>query len=465
MPAKSKAQQRFMGMVHAFNKGELKGSEVSKQVKDVAKSMKKKDTKDFAKTKHKGLPNKVKQELIQKLREMVREELKETSEAVVAQNESGIAFAIILRNLAKHAHKKRMYDKLKKKKRESVNEKMRPAVKKLLKQKGYGPIFQAIDNSKKQFKQMRYSRGEIQDTLIDMFGKDDPKILQKIKESINEDIYIGYYKNKKVKVRAKSDKEAQKQIVKKLKIPKKDYDIASLQNWTKTKHNKQKFESIKEAHNFTIKYKKKDGSDYYLKMIDVRANDFKDAVRKALGKLKSKEEKVIVSVSQDTKKDFVVEGVRAIKAFGKVHKARNEFLERYAKLKKQLNTLKTESPNNEFLRLEKQLYKFETAFIEESSKLLGSVAKIAKSNLTESVNEEDGIAKGKGVQKIFDIHKNGYGKLGGRMVDALSAGLFVQLYDKAPDNIKEKMNKMNEKRLYIVIGKMWDKFGKNVRLS
>tara|TARA_B100001121_G_scaffold306871_1_gene327230 strand:+ start:336 stop:1673 length:1338 start_codon:yes stop_codon:yes gene_type:complete len=71
-------------------------------------------------------------------------------------------------------------------KKESVNEKMRPAVKKLLKQKGYGPIFQAIDNSKRQFKQMRYSRGEIQDTLIDMFGKEDPKILQKIKESVNE---------------------------------------------------------------------------------------------------------------------------------------------------------------------------------------------------------------------------------------------------------------------------------------
>ena len=60
--------------------------------------------------------------------------------------------------------------------------KMRPAVKKLLKQKGYGPIFQAIDNSKRQFKQMRYSRGEIQDTLIDMFGSEDPKILQKINE-------------------------------------------------------------------------------------------------------------------------------------------------------------------------------------------------------------------------------------------------------------------------------------------
>ena len=63
-----------------------------------------------------------------------------------------------------------------------VNEKMRPAVKNLLKQKGYGPIFQAIDNSKRQFKQMKYSRGEIQDTLIGMFGNEDPKILQKINE-------------------------------------------------------------------------------------------------------------------------------------------------------------------------------------------------------------------------------------------------------------------------------------------
>ena len=71
---------------------------------------------------------------------------------------------------------------------DEVNERtrMKPQVKKLLKQKGYGPIFGAIDNSKRQLKQMRYSRGEIQDTLISMFGDEDPKILQKIKESINE---------------------------------------------------------------------------------------------------------------------------------------------------------------------------------------------------------------------------------------------------------------------------------------
>ena len=83
---------------------------------------------------------------------------------------------------------------------ESIEEsKMRPAVKKLLKQKGYDPIFQAIDNSKRQFKQMRYSRGEIEDTLFDMFGSEDPKIVKKIKESVNEDVFaiVDKYNDKK----------------------------------------------------------------------------------------------------------------------------------------------------------------------------------------------------------------------------------------------------------------------------
>jgi len=53
----SKAQQKFMGMVHAAQKGE---KPASKDVADVAKSMKKGDVKDFAQTKHKGLPEKKK---------------------------------------------------------------------------------------------------------------------------------------------------------------------------------------------------------------------------------------------------------------------------------------------------------------------------------------------------------------------------------------------------------------------
>ena len=51
--AKSKAQQKFMGMVHAAQKGE---KPASKEVAKAAKGMSKKAAKDFAKTKHKGLP-------------------------------------------------------------------------------------------------------------------------------------------------------------------------------------------------------------------------------------------------------------------------------------------------------------------------------------------------------------------------------------------------------------------------
>jgi hypothetical protein len=55
--AVSKKQQKFMGMVHAAQKGE---KPASKEVGKVARTMKKKDAEDFASTKHKGLPDKVK---------------------------------------------------------------------------------------------------------------------------------------------------------------------------------------------------------------------------------------------------------------------------------------------------------------------------------------------------------------------------------------------------------------------
>ena len=60
MPAQSKAQQRFMGMVHATQKGEMDNP--SDEVEKAADSMTDKAAKDFASTKHKGLPNHVKKE-------------------------------------------------------------------------------------------------------------------------------------------------------------------------------------------------------------------------------------------------------------------------------------------------------------------------------------------------------------------------------------------------------------------
>lgn len=77
MPAVSKAQQRFMGMVHAAQKGE---EPASADVAKAAKEIDPKDAKDFASTKHKGLPMKKETITRNRLKELVREVMKEESE-------------------------------------------------------------------------------------------------------------------------------------------------------------------------------------------------------------------------------------------------------------------------------------------------------------------------------------------------------------------------------------------------
>ena len=74
MPAVSKAQQRFMGMVHAAQKGDMENP--SPEVAKVAKDMTDKDAKDFASTSHKGLPDK-KDEQIKQLKEKIRQLVRE----------------------------------------------------------------------------------------------------------------------------------------------------------------------------------------------------------------------------------------------------------------------------------------------------------------------------------------------------------------------------------------------------
>jgi hypothetical protein len=74
MPAVSKAQQRFMGMVHATQKGDMESP--SPEVSKAADSMSDKDAKDFASTSHSGLPDK-KEEQINKLKEIIRNMVRE----------------------------------------------------------------------------------------------------------------------------------------------------------------------------------------------------------------------------------------------------------------------------------------------------------------------------------------------------------------------------------------------------
>ena len=67
MPSKSKTQQRLMGLALAYKTGEIKEKDLSPEyadeIKKLAKSMTEKQLRDFAQTKHKGLPEKVEERI------------------------------------------------------------------------------------------------------------------------------------------------------------------------------------------------------------------------------------------------------------------------------------------------------------------------------------------------------------------------------------------------------------------
>lgn len=89
MPAQSKSQQRFFGVVKAMQKGDIpKKGKAGK----IAKTMDKDDVDDFASTKHKGKPEKVKREMKVRnlIKKMVREELAKMNEVRIPFSSSHI---------------------------------------------------------------------------------------------------------------------------------------------------------------------------------------------------------------------------------------------------------------------------------------------------------------------------------------------------------------------------------------
>ena len=89
MPSSSKAQQRFFGVVKAMQKGDIpKKGKAGK----IAKTMSKDDVDDFASTKHKGKPEKVKREMKVRnlIKKMVREELTKMNEVRIPFSSSQI---------------------------------------------------------------------------------------------------------------------------------------------------------------------------------------------------------------------------------------------------------------------------------------------------------------------------------------------------------------------------------------
>lgn len=69
MPSTSKSQRRLFGMVHALQKGDVQPSKVSTTIRKLAKNVPFKSVKDFAATKEKDLPLKMKMEMLSILKE------------------------------------------------------------------------------------------------------------------------------------------------------------------------------------------------------------------------------------------------------------------------------------------------------------------------------------------------------------------------------------------------------------
>ena len=283
MTSVSKAQQRFMGLVHAYKKGEVPASKVSKAVKDAAKSMKKKSTKKFASTKHDDLPNKVRSE--------------------------------------------------------NMNE------------DGHTDVASA-------------------ERKLKLIMKDAMDTLNALRSLSNED---------------------------------------SLPSWWTDK--------------ITL------AKDYVGKSRDYIMNPAESV---------NEESKTIKSIQNlaDKNKYGTVSGTRMN------GKTAREIIAIYnhPKMKSfrgKMDKLKSHELMDLTIRL---------------PKMLGIKV--------ESVNE------GKGVEKILKMaSEKSFGKIAGRTVDGMTAGLFKAVYDKAPQNSKDKIDKMSEKQLYVFMGKLWNKFGRQVKLS
>ena len=206
MPASSKAQQRFFGVVKAMQKGDKpKEGEAGK----IAKRMSKKDVDKYASTKHKGKPEKVKKE--QKVKELIRKMVREE-----------------LAEAAKRDYKA----EYKKFQSSTKSKKYRAELNAYNRKKGTYGNGDGKDASHKGGKIVGFeaeskNRGRREKSRLKKEGK------------LTEDKFIAFYKKDRVTVNAKSLWDAKKQNIAKLKVPKKDVGLVSVLN--KTEYDKQKF--------------------------------------------------------------------------------------------------------------------------------------------------------------------------------------------------------------------------------
>jgi hypothetical protein len=98
MPSKSKSQQRFFGLVRKCQKT---GECLSPKIKKVADNISNKDAKDFASTKHKGLPNKRKRKTFKEYLEIKHPEFDYNESILGVLTNLGLGAAAVLKQALK----------------------------------------------------------------------------------------------------------------------------------------------------------------------------------------------------------------------------------------------------------------------------------------------------------------------------------------------------------------------------
>jgi hypothetical protein len=476
MPALSKKQQKFMGIVRSIQKGEQPASKFSKDAQDVAKDMKKKDVKKFASTKHKGLP--MKKEVLKKLKEMIRQELSEytygSGDIVKDVNPScphygamgkvksvgpkSVVFVVMNKgkNFKPGMELEKSHDQMKKM-NESVNEmsaKTKKIISKLGKKEkemfmdmvdmlGFDQVMADYKKDKKAFKQALKDMSEsvIKEYVEpNQFNKNFDKAMNMVIKQANN--LKGQLAKHPIKRNVNKLKAVQKlyskfiapALVKKDRRLDRDFDFTDI----KKDLGNGKFKSVLQ-YSIMNRLGGTGFRDNSFFMLDDKEKKLLDRVYGELRK--------IVNVLDDAQLENINEDGHT-----DVASSKRKVMIMVDDSNKLLNKLNG-------MNLEDSLPSWWTDKITLSQKYLAKATDYLL-NPVESVNE------GKGVEKVLKMaNDQSFGKLGGRTVDALSAGLFKGVYEKAPQNAKDKINKMNEKQLYVFMTKLWSKFGNQVRIG
>jgi len=388
MPSVSKQQQKFMGIVRAIQKGDVPASKFSKKAQDAAKKMKQKDVEKYAKTKHKNLPSKVRQE--------------------IEEYVDGILDGVGKEFMTKEG-----------KVDEGKWSKIMKAVRKGPKA---GPWTFIISKNNKIKKQVSVKN-----------IKEIPAYYEDLKKA---------YPNDKIGIEAKDGKIVYRESVNEGSC---GYGMnGQLGNEPAGPH--------------LLKKKKKDEStSAYKKSLEKIAKD------RQLKMLSKKDKETLLKIAKMMKESLSTSQVNEAEKWKTVGIDVRDIYDYMVSIKKTNPAKFKKDMKNKALkgiwdRYSKggKMYKEES--VNEKIKLKGKSGMGTISHV--------GMPKAsKGVEKLFKIADTGFGKVGGQTVDSMSANLFKQIYNKANDDIKKKLNTKSEKQLIMILAKMWDKFGKNVKIG